>query len=119
MSEQAKPASRLERTLGAVERIGNRLPDPAMLFVGLLVLVWVLSALLSGLDFGLTDPRNGEPLRVSNQLSGSAMAAFLSAMVKNFAHFHPVGVVLVAMLGIGVADEWHGYGLGSALVLLL
>ncbi len=105
MSEQAKPASRLERTLAAVERIGNRLPDPAMLFVGLLVLVWVLSALLSGLDFGLTDPRNGEPLRVSNQLSGSAMAAFLSAMVKNFAHFHPVGVVLVAMLGIGVAEH--------------
>lgn len=105
MNDQAKPDSWLARVLEAVERIGNRLPDPAMLFVGLLVVVWILSALLSGIDFGLTDPRNGEPLRVSNQLSGGALAAFLSAMVTNFAHFHPVGVVLVAMLGIGVAEH--------------
>ncbi len=105
MSEQHTPSSRLERILGAVERIGNRLPDPAMLFVGLLVIVWLLSALLSGIDFGLTDPRNGEALFVQNQLSGAALTAFMASMVGNFAHFHPVGVVLVAMLGIGVAEH--------------
>ncbi len=97
--------SRVERALAAVERVGNRLPDPAMLFVALLVIVWFLSWGLSGIDFGLTDPRNGQPLMVINQLSGQSFAAFMAAMVTNFTHFHPVGVVLVAMLGIGVAEH--------------
>ena len=48
--------------------------------------------------------RSGEALIVNNLLSGSALTEFLSVMVTNFSHFHPVGVVLVAMLGIGVAE---------------
>jgi aminobenzoyl-glutamate transport protein len=95
----------LERLLGVVERVGNRLPDPAMLFVALLLLVWLLSWALSGIDFGVTDPRSGEALQVNNMLAPAALTTFLSAMVNNFAHFHPVGVVLVAMLGIGVAEH--------------
>jgi aminobenzoyl-glutamate transport protein len=35
--------SRLDRLLGTVERIGNKLPDPALLFVALLLIVWALS----------------------------------------------------------------------------
>ena len=90
--------------LGTVERVGNKLPDPAMLFVGLLVIVWLLSWLLSFVTFNVVDPRSGEALIVNNLLSGSALTEFLSVMVTNFSHFHPVGVVLVAMLGIGVAE---------------
>ena len=97
--------SRVQRALAAVERIGNKLPDPAILFIALLFIVWILSWVLSGISFDVIDPRNGEKLAISNQLSGSAMTAFLSAMVTNFSHFHPVGVVLVAMLGIGVAEH--------------
>ena len=103
-SETVK-VSRVQRALAAVERIGNKLPDPAVLFIALLFIVWLLSWALSGISFDLIDPRNGEQLIVSNQLSGAAMTAFLSAMVTNFSHFHPVGVVLVAMLGIGVAEH--------------
>jgi aminobenzoyl-glutamate transport protein len=91
--------------LGAVERIGNRLPDPAVLFIYLLVAVWLLSWLMSYLQFDLVDPRNGQQLVINNQLSGSAITQFLSSMVTNFAHFHPIGVVLVSMLGIGVAEH--------------
>ncbi|MCI0517159.1 MAG: AbgT family transporter [Woeseiaceae bacterium] len=97
--------SRIQRALAAVERVGNRLPDPAMLFVGLLVVVWFLSWALSGIDFGLVDPRNGQALEVRNLLSGQSFTGFLTVMVTNFTHFHPVGVVLVAMLGIGVAEH--------------
>ncbi|MEJ2530681.1 MAG: AbgT family transporter [Halioglobus sp.] len=93
------------RSLAAVERLGNRLPDPAVLFIALLVVVWVLSWALSRIDFGLIDPRSGMPLVVTNQLSGPSIAAFFSSMVTNFAHFHPIGVVLVAMLGVGVAEH--------------
>jgi aminobenzoyl-glutamate transport protein len=91
--------------LGTVERVGNKLPDPAMLFVGLLFAVWVLSWLLSYVTFNVVDPRSGESLVIINLLSGSALTEFMSVMVTNFSHFHPVGVVLVAMLGIGVAES--------------
>ncbi len=90
--------------LGTVERVGNKLPDPAMLFVGLLLIVWVLSWVLSYVTFDVVDPRSGEALAINNLLSGSALTEFMSVMVTNFSHFHPVGVVLVAMLGIGVAE---------------
>ncbi|QFU74308.1 AbgT family transporter [Halioglobus maricola] len=93
------------KVLGAIERIGNRLPDPTMLFVGLLFVTWLLSWGLSYIDFGLTDPRSGEPLKIINQLAPASLTAFFASMVKTFAHFHPIGVVLVAMLGIGVAEH--------------
>ena len=97
-----------QRSLAAIERTGNRLPDPAVLFIALLVIVWGLSLALSFFDFGVDDPRTGQPLEVVNLLSGASMTAFLSNMVQTFAHFHPIGVVLVAMLGIGVA-EYTGF----------
>lgn len=96
---------RVERALAVVERVGNKLPDPAVLFIGLLFIVWILSWLLSGISFAAIDPRTGEALNVTNQLSGSNFTTFLTQMVTNFTHFHPVGVVLVAMLGIGVAEH--------------
>ena len=113
----AESTSFSQRALAAIERTGNRLPDPAMLFVGLLVIVWLASWLLSYIEFGVIDPRTGTPLAVENQLSGEAMTRFLSSMVKNFAHFHPIGVVLVAMLGIGVAE--HTGFINSALRAML
>ena len=103
-SDIPKPG-RMERALAAVERVGNKLPDPAVLFIALLFIVWILSWMLSGISYDVIDPRNGQALVINNQLSGSALTSFLSAMVTNFTHFHPVGVVLVAMLGIGVAEH--------------
>lgn len=102
---RAKQTNATGGFLGTVERVGNKLPDPAMLFVGLLFAVWVLSWLLSYVTFDVVDPRSGDALVINNLLSGSALTEFLSVMVTNFSHFHPVGVVLVAMLGIGVAES--------------
>ncbi|NMP31858.1 AbgT family transporter [Thalassotalea sp. M1531] len=99
---------RFQRILNKIEIWGNKLPDPAALFILLLGIVMVLSWALSGIDFNLTDPRSGQALQINNQLSGVAITQLLSSMVTNFAHFHPVGVVLVAMLGIGIA-EYSGF----------
>ncbi len=91
--------------LGTVERVGNKLPDPAVLFIALLFIVWALSWMLSYVTFDVIDPRSGEALTIQNLLTGRSFTEFLSVMVTNFSHFHPVGVVLVAMLGIGVAEH--------------
>ncbi len=118
MNQATSPSdSWTQRALATVERVGNRLPDPAALFIALLFIVWVLSALLSGISYEVIDPRSGLPLVVSNQLSADAMATFMTKMVSNFSHFHPVGVVLVAMLGIGVAE--HTGFINAALRALL
>ena len=107
----------VDRALNTIERVGNQLPDPAALFLLLLIVVWVVSALLSPLEFAEIDPRNGEPIRVVNQLTGSAVATFLSNMVTTFTGFHPLGVVLVALLGVGVAE--HTGFINAALKWLL
>jgi aminobenzoyl-glutamate transport protein len=103
MSDLNQPAAQ-GGFLGTVERVGNKLPDPAVLFIALLFIVWLLSWMLSYVTFDVVDPRTSEALVINNLLSGSALTEFMSVMVTNFSHFHPVGVVLVAMLGIGVAE---------------
>lgn len=96
----------LNRALNFVEVAGNKLPDPAILFFILLILTWVASAVLAPVQFTEIDPRtDGEPVRVINQLEGGALAAFLAKMVTTFTGFHPLGVVLVALLGVGVAEH--------------
>ena len=90
--------------LGWIERIGNKLPDPAILFLLALIVVWILSALLAPIEFTEINPRDGEPIRVQNLLTGDSMTTFLSNLVATFTGFAPLGVVLVAMLGVGVAD---------------
>ncbi len=110
-------AGLVDRFLGGIELVGNKLPDPAMLFLLSLVIVWVLSALLTSSTFDVIDPRTGSPLVINNLLAGSALTAFLSNMVSIFTGFAPLGVVLVAMLGVGVADEAGYFNTGIKLLL--
>jgi aminobenzoyl-glutamate transport protein len=104
-SATAAAPRRIDRVLNAIERAGNALPDPAALFLILMLVVWVLSALLAPIAWAEVDPRSGDPLRVVNRLSGTSLADFLSTMVTTFTGFHPLGVVLVALLGVGVAEH--------------
>lgn len=108
MTNPADPAAsrgRVARTLDRIERLGNRLPDPALLFLLLLVAVALLSAALSALTFAEVDPRTGAPIVVRNLLAPDSITAFMAQLVKTFVDFPPLGVVLVAMLGIGVAEH--------------
>ena len=111
------PRSWLVRALDAVERIGNKLPDPAMLFLGLMVLVWLVSWPLSSIAFDVVDPRSNQPLQVRNMLAGASLTGFMAHMVETFVRFPPLGVVLVAMLGLGVAE--HTGFIGASLRAIL
>ena len=115
-SAESEPGVQV-RVLDWIERAGNRLPDPALLFLILLVAVWVLSALLAQFEFSHIDPRSGAPVSVQNLLTGTALTSFLSGMVSTFVQFHPLGVVLLAMLGIGVADHTGFIGAGLRALL--
>ena len=95
-AEGVRQDAGMARFLDAIERAGNRLPDPALLFFVLLIVVWLLSALLSQLDYDHVDPRSGNPVEVRNLLTGEALTSFFAGMVKTFVGFHPLGVVLVA-----------------------
>ena len=95
----------IDRALNLIEKIGNKLPDPAALFLILMFVVWVLSAILSNVTFTEIDPRSGKAIIINSQLTGTAIATFLSNMVTTFTSFHPLGIVLVALLGVGVAEH--------------
>lgn len=103
----AKPRG-LNRVLNFIEVAGNKLPDPAILFALLLVLVWITSWLMSGMVFDEVDPRTGLAIEVRNLLAPAALTEFTAKMVNIFVTFPPLGVVLVAMLGLGVA-EYTGF----------
>ena len=102
---EARRNAWLVRLLDRVEALGNRLPDPAVLFLALLIAVWMLSAALAQFSYSHIDPRTGAPLEIQNLATPSQLTQFLSGMVATFVGFHPLGVVLIAMLGIGVADH--------------
>lgn len=95
----------LSRFLGTVERLGNALPHPATLFAGLCVLVVLLSALCSQLGVSVTHPGNGTTVKVVNLLSVAGLQRMLVEAVQNFVAFPPLGVALMCLLGIGMAEQ--------------
>ena len=95
----------ITRSLDLVERLGNKLPDPAVLFLILMLVTWAVSALMSNMVFTEIDPRSGNPVEVINLLGGGSLTAFMANLVNTFVSFPPLGVVLVAMLGLGVAEH--------------
>ncbi len=83
----------------------RRLPDPVVLFVVALALCAAASLLLAGPHPDTLDPRTGLPIVVVPLLRPDALATGLARVVPAFAGFPPLGVVIVTMLGVGVAER--------------
>lgn len=90
--------------LTVIEKTGNKLPDPATLFVIGTIVVFILSAIISSLAWSVVDPK-GETISAFNLISSDGTWWMLSTMVDNFIRFPPLGIVLVGMLGIGLAEK--------------
>jgi aminobenzoyl-glutamate transport protein len=101
----SKPRGPVMAFLDFIEWLGNKLPDPAVLFVIGILIIWTMSAVCSSVNFTETLPGKTEPIQIVNMLTLEKLAEFLSTMTESFVGFHPLGVVLVAMLGVGVADH--------------
>ena len=130
----------MERLLGAIERGGNRMPSPAILFVWLCVGVVVLSAVLSWADIsvtyqvakpppvpveeyvqgGSTQPSGGLPdasvqegeykiveqtAAIQSLISADGIRFMFTSFVANFRNFAAVAIILVVMIGVGLAES--------------
>jgi len=117
----AKRARKPEKTLffrllDRVEAVGNALPHPATLFALLALAVVLLSALAAASGVGAIHPGTGERIEVRSLLSGEGIRWLFENVDDNFVRFPPLGLVLVAMIGIGVAE---GSGLLAVLIRAL
>ena len=90
--------------LNRIEETGNRLPDPATLFVIGTVIVMILSWLATSMSWEVHSELTGT-LISQNLLSSEGIWWLLSNMVSNFIQFPPLAIVLVGMLGIGLAER--------------
>ncbi len=99
------PAGAAQAWLNRVERLGNALPDPVAIFVLLIVALMAMSALGAGLGWQAVNPVTGELLAVKSLLAEDMIRQFLSDFPKTFAAFPPLGIVLVMVMGAGVADH--------------
>jgi len=112
MQEKAT-SSQMQRFLRGVEWLGNLLPHPAILFVWMSVILLVASAILSMMGVSVVDPRpegakgrsEDGMIYVVNLLNGDGLAKIVENLVSNFTGFIPLGTVLVALLGVGIAER--------------
>ena len=107
----SQPSPRPPGILGWIEETGNRLPDPVFIFLWLILIVVACSAAASLLGLSAIHPTqmqaDGTPLVVeaASLLSADNIQRLLVQMPTTFTHFHPLGYVLVVMLGAGVAER--------------
>jgi aminobenzoyl-glutamate transport protein len=121
MSEAAAPKGGMQKLLDWVERVGNRVPHPVMIFVYLIAIVIVLSTILSvfgaRVSYQAYNPATGdiEPAftEARSLLTIEGIRFMFTGVVGNFMGFNAVGVIIVAMVGVGVAEE---SGLVKALI---
>jgi aminobenzoyl-glutamate transport protein len=117
----AAPKTVLQKLLDGVERIGNKVPHPAVIFFILSGLVIVLSHLFyllgASVTYEVVNPQTHqvEPATatVSSLLSPDGIRFILTSMVRNFMNFGPVGIIFVLMVGVGLAEQ---AGLVTALI---
>ena len=105
--------------LGAIERVGNRLPDPVFLFGYLIIGLVAISVISAWLGVSAAHPvlrdDSGAPTLVyaASLLAPENVARLWVDMPKTFTHFHPLGYVLLVMLVIGLGFVLHPGGNGK------
>ncbi|HTY78241.1 MAG TPA: AbgT family transporter [Candidatus Bathyarchaeia archaeon] len=107
------PKSFTQKLLDGVERVGNKVPHPVVIFVLLIGLVVVMSHLLyllgTSVAYQVLNPETHEledaSASVRSLLTLEGIRFMFTSVVQNFMNFNAVGVIIVAMVGVGVAEE--------------
>ncbi|MDQ1017703.1 AbgT family transporter [Streptomyces afghaniensis] len=107
--QPTEPQSRLLRTafrgFAAIEKVGNKLPNPFWLFWILAGVVAVLSAVLAAAGVSAVHPGTHETIKVLSLLSKDGLTMAVEGAVDNFAAFPPLATILTVMFGIAVAER--------------
>ena len=120
--EPAKGA--MQRFLDLVERVGNKVPHPVIIFLILIAVVIVLSQLLymtgASVSYQVINPQTHEiettTTAARSLMTASGIRDMYTRLVSNFMGFSAIGLLVVAMVGVGVAEE---AGLVNALIRML
>ncbi|HBS29986.1 MAG TPA: p-aminobenzoyl-glutamate transporter [Phycisphaerales bacterium] len=111
----------MQKILDVVERVGNKVPHPALIFLFLIVLVVILSQILHMAGASVTaeiiNPETHEPeattIAARSLVTADGIRFIYTSLIPNFMSFTAVGLMIVAMVGAGVAEE---AGLVKALI---
>ncbi len=114
---EAPRSGLFRRFLDTVEWLGNLLPHPVSLFALFCLGVVLFSGLAGWLGLSVEDVRPdalpGARIEAVSLMNGDGLRRIVEGLVTNYTSFVPLGTVLVAMLGVGVADK---SGLLTALI---
>ena len=121
MTDATTSANSQGGILGWVERTGNKLPDPVFIFFYLIIALVVISVIaslsgVSALHPTAQDEQTGGALLIEavSLLSPENIQRLWVEMPATFTHFHPLGYVLVVMLGAGVAERSGFFAAGMS-----
>lgn len=109
----AVPKPRFQRILDGIEYLGNKVPHPAVLFLSLIVILVALSQVFQSLGTSVAyqriNPQTHEleaaTTAVRSLLAADGIRFVFTSVVSNFINFGPVGIILVAMIGVGLAER--------------
>lgn len=107
----------IDKFLGIIEKVGNKLPNPTTLFAIFAMGVVLLSWIVSQFEFSVIHPGTGQEIKSINLLSVDGLHRIILNLITNFTSFAPLGTVLVSLLGIAVAE--HSGLIGTSLRLLV
>jgi aminobenzoyl-glutamate transport protein len=110
----------MDRLLDGIERVGNKVPHPAVIFLVMILVVIVASVVMAALGSSVTLETTdadgnlaARVVEVRSLLSTEGLRFMLTSWVDNFMGFSATGMILVAMVGVGVAEQT---GLVAALI---
>lgn len=105
--KKTKDQNEVSGFLKGVERVGNALPHPAIIFLCFSILIVILSAVFAGSQVTYYDAKLGEEAtaEIVSMFNWEGLRYILGNMTSNFTKFPALGTVLIAMLGVGVAER--------------
>ncbi len=113
MTSSPPRARKTGRFLDLVEKVGDKLPEPVFIFLWLILALVIISVICARLGVSAVNPVTNEVLVAKSLLSTENLRTLVIDAPKTFATFPPLGIVLLVMLGAGVAER---VGLFSAAI---
>ncbi|PKE63614.1 AbgT family transporter [Macrococcoides caseolyticum] len=105
VEQKVKKKGFINRSLDIIEKSGNKLPDPVVIFISLCLIILFASFVTGKMGVSAKNPADGKVIEAVNLLTPEGIAKIISEAVNNFATFPPLGLVLVVMIGVGVAEK--------------